>query len=135
MLSYSRKIKQTLPTFQVYGPIRYRKCKTDIVIPRERGPSKEQEKNGTRKGGTLIHALKKRLKERGKRKPLRRGWPPNLLNIAFCGLRLLACILTLLLAPKRSRPCSKCPCSMRIHEMTKETSQQTSKETNRRKAC
>ena len=36
--------KQTLPTFQGYGPVRYRKCKTDIAIPRECGPSKEQEK-------------------------------------------------------------------------------------------
>ena len=39
----SGKINQTLPMFQGYGPVRYRKCKTDIVIPRERGPSKEQE--------------------------------------------------------------------------------------------
>ena len=89
--------------------------------------ARSRKKNGTGKGGTLIHALKKRLKERGKRKPLKRGWPPNLLNIAFCGLRLLACILAVLLAPRRSRPCSKCPCSMRIHEMTKETSNRQAK--------
>ena len=40
----SGKINQTLPTFQGYGPARYRKCKTDIVIPRKHSPSKEQEK-------------------------------------------------------------------------------------------
>ena len=49
--------------------------------------ARSRKKNGTGKGGTLIHALKKRLKERGKRKPLRRGWPPNLLNIVGCPRR------------------------------------------------
>ena len=29
--------------FQRYGPVRYKKCKIDIAIPRECGPSKEQE--------------------------------------------------------------------------------------------
>ena len=33
--------KQTLPTFQGYGLARYRKCKTDIAIPRECGTSKK----------------------------------------------------------------------------------------------
>ena len=37
--------------------------------------------------------------------------------------------------PRRLHPCSKCPCSTRVHAMTKETSQQTNKETSRRKAC
>ena len=32
------------PTFQRYVTTRYMKCKTDIAIPRECGPSKEQEK-------------------------------------------------------------------------------------------
>ena len=40
-ITHSKKVKQTLPTFQGYGPVRYRKCKTDIAIPRERNPSKE----------------------------------------------------------------------------------------------
>ena len=68
----SRKVNQTLSTFQGYGPARYRKCKIDIVMPRECGPSKEQEKvKGTKRGETLIHALEKRLKERERRrKPL-----------------------------------------------------------------
>ena len=45
MLSHrARKVIQTLPTFQGYGPTRYKKCKIDISIPRECGPSKEQEK-------------------------------------------------------------------------------------------
>ena len=63
-------------TFQGYGLARYRKCKTYITIPRERSLSKELEKiKGTRRGGTLIHGLEKRLRkrERGKRKALRRG--------------------------------------------------------------
>ena len=42
-ITQSRKIKQTLPTFQGYGLVRYRKCKIDIAIPRECGLCKEQE--------------------------------------------------------------------------------------------
>ena len=33
-----------MPTFQVYSLARYKKCKTNIAIPRERNPSKKQEK-------------------------------------------------------------------------------------------
>ena len=40
----SGKVNQKMLVFQRYGPTRYRKCKTDIVIPREHGLSKEQEK-------------------------------------------------------------------------------------------
>ena len=68
-ITQSGEVKQILPTFQGYGLARYMKCKTDIAIPRERGPIKEQEKlKGTRRGGTPIHALEKRLRERGKEK-------------------------------------------------------------------
>ena len=35
------KVIQTLPMFQGYGVARYKKCKTDIAIPEECGPSKE----------------------------------------------------------------------------------------------
>ena len=65
MQPHNKKVNQTLPTFQRYGPTRYKKCKTDIVIPRECGPSKEQEKGkrGTSRG-ILIHALEKRLRKR-----------------------------------------------------------------------
>ena len=38
------KVIRTLPTFQEYGLARYRKCKTNIAIPKECGPSKKQEK-------------------------------------------------------------------------------------------
>ena len=73
-ITQSRKIKQTLPTFQGYGLASYRKCKTYIDIPMEHSPSKEQEKiKGTRRGGTLIHALEKRLGEREEEKALRGG--------------------------------------------------------------
>ena len=40
-ITHSRKIKKTLSTFQGYGLTRYRKCKTNIVIPKKRGPSKD----------------------------------------------------------------------------------------------
>ena len=48
----SRKVNQTLPTFQGYGPTRYWKCKIDIAIPKERSPIREQEKvKGIHRGG------------------------------------------------------------------------------------
>ena len=43
-ITQSRKDKQTLPTSQGYGLTRYRKCKTNIDITKERNPSKKQEK-------------------------------------------------------------------------------------------
>ena len=43
-MTQSRKVNQTLPTFQGYSPTRYKKCKTVIAIPKEHGLSKEQEK-------------------------------------------------------------------------------------------
>ena len=47
------KINQTLPKFQGCGLARYKKCKIDIAIPREHGPSKKQEKKvkGVHGGG------------------------------------------------------------------------------------
>ena len=46
-------------------------------MPRECGPSKEQEKlKGTKRGETLIHALEKRLKEREKEKTTLKGLRP-----------------------------------------------------------
>ena len=76
MLSYSRKIKQTLPTFQVYGPTRYRKCKIDIVIPRERGPSKEQEKKWYRERGNPNTSSKEKAKRKRKEKTTQEGLAP-----------------------------------------------------------
>ena len=72
LLHRARKVRQTLPMFQGYGPARYKNCKTDIFVPREHGPSKKAGKvKGTRRGGTLTHALERRLRERkGKRKPI-----------------------------------------------------------------
>ena len=40
MLSHSGKVKQTMPTFLGYGLARYKKCKSDIAIPKERGQAK-----------------------------------------------------------------------------------------------
>ena len=42
-ITQSWKINQRLAMFQGYGLARYRKCKTNITIPMERGLSKEQE--------------------------------------------------------------------------------------------
>ena len=44
IITQNRKVKQTLPTFQGYGPTWYKKCKIDIAIPRECIPSKVQER-------------------------------------------------------------------------------------------
>ena len=43
-ITQSGKVKQTLPTFQEYGRERYKKCKSNIATPKERGPSKAQER-------------------------------------------------------------------------------------------
>ena len=40
-ITQSKKVNQTLPMFQGYDPARYRKCKIDIAIPKERGLSME----------------------------------------------------------------------------------------------
>ena len=45
-ITRSKKVNQILPTFQKYGPSKYRKYKVDIAIPKECGPSKEQENKG-----------------------------------------------------------------------------------------
>ena len=42
-ITQSGQVNQTLPTFQRYGLARYRKCKSNIAIPRECDPSKKQE--------------------------------------------------------------------------------------------
>ena len=42
-ITQSKKVNQALPMFQGYDPARYRKCKTDIAIPKEHGLSMEQE--------------------------------------------------------------------------------------------
>ena len=43
-ITQSKKVKQTLSIFQEYGLARYRKCKTDIAIPRECGQNKVHER-------------------------------------------------------------------------------------------
>ena len=82
---------------------------------------------GTRRGGTLIHALEKRLREREREDRSGVARPPNLLIIAPYGLASLS----FLLMPMRSHLCSKSPCSIRVHATIKEISQQTSKGRNR----
>ena len=92
-------------------------------------------KKGTWRG-TLIHDLEKRLRERKREDRSGGTRPPNLLNIALCGLAS-SCLhpYPFLLTPRRSYPCSQHPRSVCVHATNKETNQQTSKETNRRKAC
>ena len=75
-ITQSGKVNQTLPTFQGCSPVRYRKCKSDIAIPRERDPSKKQENKRGIWRGTLIHALEKRLREREKEKTALEGLSP-----------------------------------------------------------
>ena len=71
-------------------------------------------------------ALEKRLRKRDREDRSIGGKPPNLLNIALCGLASLP----FLLAPRRS-----CPRFVHVHATNKDTNQQASEGTNRRKAC
>ena len=67
-ITQSRKIKQTLLMSQGYGLVSYKKCKTDIAIPREHGLSKVQEKiKSTWRGETLIHFFREEAKRKGER--------------------------------------------------------------------
>ena len=86
VITQSGKVNQTLPTFQGYGPARYKKCKTDIAIPMELAQARCRKVKGDSWMETLIYALEKRLKERERENHSRGARPPNLLNIAFCGL-------------------------------------------------
>ena len=136
----SKKVNQTLPTFQWYGPVRYRKCKTDIAIPREHDPSKEQEnQKGTRRGGTLIHALEKSLRERREEKTALEGArPPNLLNIAIYGLAFSCLHLCHFCSHLRGRPLAISVHAPRVYvqKQKKHLSKQAKKKTKEiGKAC
>ena len=79
--------------------------------------------------------LQRRSLEKGKEKTTLEGArPPNLLNIALCWLASSCLHLALFAITQEVAPCSKYPRSMHVHAKTKETSQQTSKETNKRKS-
>ena len=86
---------------------------------------------GTKRGGTLIHALKKRLREREREDRSRVARPPNLLYIALCGLASLPFLLT----PRRLYPCSKRPRSMRVHAKRKKQASRQAKKQMEEKAC
>ena len=74
-ITQSRKVKKTLPKFQGYGPVRYKKCKIDIAIPRKCDPSKDQElKMGYMEGDPKT--LEKRLREKEKEKTTLEGLGP-----------------------------------------------------------
>ena len=91
-------------------------------------------KGGTWRG-TLIYALEKRLRERKKENCSGRARPHNLLNIApWWACIFLLAFLPFLVVPRRSHPCSNCPHSLCVYVNTKETSLQTSKETNGNKS-
>ena len=95
-ITQSKKVKQTLPTFQEYGPTRYRKCKIDIAIPREHGPSKQQEdKRGYMNGDPNTCSREEALK-RGKKKTTLEGLGPLIYwSLPFVGLHHFSCILAL----------------------------------------
>ena len=83
----SEKVKQTLPMFQGYGLVRYKKCKIDIAIPRECGPSKEQEnKKGYMEGDPNTCSREETQRERDRENHSGRARPPNLLKIPLHGL-------------------------------------------------
>ena len=128
----SEKVKQTLPMFQGYGLVRYKKCKIDIAIPRECGPSKEQEnkKKGTWRG-TLIHALEKRLRERDRENHFGGARPPNLLKIPLRGLAsscLHPCPFCLRLEGRALTPSILAP-YVYMQKTRKQTSMQAKEET------
>ena len=85
-ITQSKKVSQTLPTFQGYGPARYKKRKTEIAMPMELAQARCRKVKGGTWMGTLIYALEKRLKERERENRFGKARPPNLLIIALCGL-------------------------------------------------
>ena len=125
-----RESNQTLPTFQWNSPARLGNVKQTLPYLGNAAQARSRKSNGGTWRGTLIHALEKMLREREREDRSGGDRPFNLLNIALCGLASLP----FLLVPKRSHPCFNCPCSMRVHVKKKETSQETSKETNRKRS-
>ena len=72
-------------------------------------------------------ALEKRLRKRDREDRSIGGKPPNLLNIALCGLASLPFLLAL----RRLCLCPMHPCFVHVHATNKETNQQKSNRTNR----
>ena len=104
MHNHPHTCRQIYIYIYIYTYIHHAQCyhteqesKTNIAIPRERGLSKEQEKiKGTTGGGTLIHALEKRLREREKEKTILEGLGPLIYKkLPIVGLHPFACILAL----------------------------------------
>ena len=75
----------------------------------------------TRRRGTLIHALEKRLREREREDSSGRARPPIYWSLPF--------------APRRLHPSSKCSCSMHGHAKTKEQARRQAKKKMKGKAC
>jgi len=96
-------------------------------------------KNGTRRGGTLIHAIEKRLIERKEEKTALEGArPTNLLNIALYGLAsscLHLCPFCSRLGGHTLAPNVHDPCAY-VQKQKKHCSRQVKKETKEiGKAC
>ena len=106
-------------------------CYTNMFFSNTRNvaQARSRKSKGSTWMGTLILALKKRLREWEREDHSRGARPPNLLNIALCGLASLP----FLLIPRSSHPCSKRPHIKHVNVKIKETRQRTSKETNGKK--
>ena len=61
------KVNQTLPTFQRYGPARYRKYKQTLSYSGNAAQAKSRKSKGSTWRGTPIHALEKRPKDGDRR--------------------------------------------------------------------
>ena len=69
--------------------------KQTFPYPGNATQARSRNNKGTRRGGTLIHALEKRLREREKEKTTQEGLGPIIYwTFPFVGLHLLACTLT-----------------------------------------
>ena len=113
VITQSGKVNQTLPTFQGYGPTKYKKCKIDIAIPMELAQARCRKVKGDSWMGTLIYALEKRLKERERENRFREARPHNLLIIALCGLASFCfhpCPFCLHLGSRTLAPSILAPC-------------------------
>ena len=135
-ITQSWKVNQILPTFQGYGPVRYKKCKTDIAIPMELAQARCRKVKGGTWMGTLIYALEKRLKERERENRFGKARPSNLLIIALCELASFCfhpCPFWLCLGSRTLAPSILAPC-VYMQRPKKQANRQAKKQTKEKHA-
>ena len=110
----SRKVKQTLPTFQVYGPTRYKKVKQTLPYLGNVAQARSRKDKGFKERGNPNTCSREGAKRERKRENHSGGArPPNLLNIALCGLAsscLHPCPFHLRLGGRTLAPSVCAPC-------------------------